>query len=203
MLLTAWRHDFVRTLVGVVGKVNSKDLGSGYDELVTAARKQLAADSLDAARANFSFAADLRYRGQEHAITVPVAGPDAFARNEDAVRARFHELHELRYGHAAAEETIEIVNVRLTVTVARDDPELRGYLQAPWRPEDSRPEQKRDVVFDNPEQPLAARILWRPGLPPGLRFEGPAVIEEPNSTTLVFPGNMAEITPHGHIVITL
>jgi N-methylhydantoinase A len=59
------------------------------------------------------------------------------------------------------------------------------------------------VVFDDPEHPIAARILWRPGLAPGFRFEGPAVIEEPNSTTLVFPGNIAEITAHGHIDITL
>ncbi|OGA15928.1 MAG: hypothetical protein A3G26_02160 [Betaproteobacteria bacterium RIFCSPLOWO2_12_FULL_65_110] len=203
MLLSAWRHDSVRTLVGIVGKLDPKQVGLAYDELIAAARKQLAADSVDAERAAFAFAADLRYRGQEHAITVPVAGADAFARSEEAVRARFHELHELRYGHAAAEETIEIVNVRLTVTVARDDPELRGYLGAPFHAEDPRPEQKRDVVFDDAEQPLATRILWRPGLAPGFRFEGPAVIEEPNSTTLVFPGNLAEITAHGHIVITL
>ncbi|OGA73232.1 MAG: hypothetical protein A3G81_25050 [Betaproteobacteria bacterium RIFCSPLOWO2_12_FULL_65_14] len=203
MLLTAWRHDSVRTLVGIVGTLDPSRVGLAYDELIAAARMQLAADSLDAARAGFAFAADLRYRGQEHTITVPVAGPDAFACGEDAVRARFHEFHERRYGHAASEETIEIVNVRLTVSVARDDPELRGFLAAPFQAEDPRPEQKRDVVFDDPEHPLAARILWRPGLASGFRFEGPAVIEEPNSTTLVFPGNVAEITAHGHIVITL
>jgi N-methylhydantoinase A len=77
---------------------------------------------------------------------------------------------------------------------------LRGYLSAPWRTEDPRPEQKRDVIFD---QPVEARILWRPGLPAGFRFEGPAVVEEPNSTTLVFPGNRVEVTAHGHLVITL
>jgi len=203
MLLTEWRQDSVRTLVGIVGQLDPAQVGLAFEELIAAAHTQLAADSLDAARATFRFAADLRYRGQEHAITVPIAGPDAFARGEETVRARFHALHEHRYGHAAAEETIEIVNVRLTVSVAREDAALQGYLAAPLHAEDARPEQMRDVVFDDPDKPLAARIFWRPGLAPGFRFEGPAVIEEPNSTTLVFAGNVAEITVHGHIVITL
>ena len=59
------------------------------------------------------------------------------------------------------------------------------------------------MIFDDPEAPLAARIVWRPGLPAGYTVEGPAVIEEPNSTTLIHPGDVAEVTPEGHLMITL
>ncbi len=80
---------------------------------------------------------------------------------------------------------------------------LRGWLAAPWLPEASAPEERRPVVFDDPERPADARILWRPALAAGSEIVGPAVIEEPNSTTLLPPGDRAIIDPAGHIVITL
>ena len=62
---------------------------------------------------------------------------------------------------------------------------------------------EREVVFDDPARPLKARILWRPSLAPGFEVEGPAVIEEPHSTTVLFPGDVARITEHGHIVVSI
>ncbi len=203
MLLAEWRHDFVRTLVGPFGAIDPGLIVRAYEDLAAAARAQLASDAIDAARAVFALDADLRYRGQEHAITVPVRSAELLANGDFSVRSRFDELHDARYGHAAPEEAIELVNVRLTVTVAREDAEALRFLSAPYEPGDARAEGKREVVFDDPARPLPARILWRPGLPPGFALEGPAVIEEPNSTTLVFPGDAAEISPHGHIVITV
>jgi N-methylhydantoinase A len=77
------------------------------------------------------------------------------------------------------------------------------WLSEPWQPEDAVPESTRDVVFDDPERPLKTRILWRPSLPVGTNVEGPAVIEEPNSTTLVHPGDVAAVTAAGHLVISI
>src|SRR3989337_4375806 len=51
MLLPAWRHDSVRTLVGIVGTLDPRPEGLAYDELIAAARMQLAADPLDSPRA--------------------------------------------------------------------------------------------------------------------------------------------------------
>jgi len=45
--------------------------------------------------------------------------------------------------------------------------------------------------------------VWRPGLPPGTEIAGPAVIEEPNSTTLLCPGDVARVDPHGHLIISV
>ena len=59
------------------------------------------------------------------------------------------------------------------------------------------------MVFDDPAMPLSALIVWRPGLAPGSVVEGPAVIEEPNSTTLIYPGDRATVTEHGHLDISL
>jgi N-methylhydantoinase A/oxoprolinase/acetone carboxylase beta subunit len=61
----------------------------------------------------------------------------------------------------------------------------------------------RAVVFADPARPVEAFILWRPALGAGMEIKGPAVIEEPNSTTFVPPGDHAVIDPWGNIVITV
>jgi N-methylhydantoinase A len=76
-------------------------------------------------------------------------------------------------------------------------------MAAPFVAEEGRPEQVRDVIFDDPDKPLKARILWRPSLAPGFCVEGPAVIEEPHSTTVLFPGDVARISEHGHMVVSI
>ena len=65
------------------------------------------------------------------------------------------------------------------------------------------PEQRRPVVSTIRECPLEARILWRPALHGGTEIIGPAVIEEPNSTTFIGPGDRAAVNESGHIIVTL
>ena len=201
MLMAQWRHDFVRTLVGELGEIASADAARAFAELRTAGEQALASDQLS--RGRFDFAADLRYRGQEHTIAIPVAVADDLAGDIAATRARLNEQHDRRYGHAAPDQSIEVVNLRLAVTVPRMEDVIARWLSAAWTPTDNAPEQRRNVVFDDPERPVEARILWRPGLATGHEITGPAVIEEPNSTTLVGPGDRAVIDPSGHIILTL
>jgi N-methylhydantoinase A len=59
----------------------------------------------------------------------------------------------------------------------------------------------RDVIFTDAARPLRTRIVWRPSLPAGARIDGPAVIEEPNATTLIHPGDRAVVSDAGHLVI--
>ena len=58
-------------------------------------------------------------------------------------------------------------------------------------------------MFDDRMRPVEARVLWRPSLAAGMEIEGPAVIEEPNATTLIYPGDVAVIGDAGHITITI
>ena len=201
MLMAEWRHDFVRTLIGVLGEIPASDAEHACADLRAAGKQALAADQLAGGR--FELAADLRYRGQEHTIPIPVAGPGDLAGDVAATRARFNAQHDRRYGHAAPDQSIEIVNLRLTVTVPRMEDVIRHWLAAPWTAEAPMPEGMRTVVFDNPAVPLPARVLWRSSLPAGTVIPGPAVIEEPNSATLVGPGDRATVDPSGHLEIDL
>ena len=201
MLMAEWRQDFVRTLIGELDRLEPKVVSQAFRDLGDAGAAALKRDGLSGG--TFKFAADLRYRGQEHTIPLPVAGPDDLVGAAAETRQRFDAQHDSRYGHAAPDQSIEIVNVRLVVTVARMDDTISRWLSAPWQAEPGRAEERRNVVFDDPARPLKARILWRPALAAGAKIAGPAVIEEPNSTTFVPPGDHARVDPWGNIVISL
>ena len=174
-----------------------------FDELTKAGKDQIARDDIPASGADFAFFANLRYVGQEHTIPIPVPGPSALVGDLEPLRGLFHAEHAKRYSQSAPDESMEIVSLRLTVVAAREDELAEEVLSEPWRPESQLGETTREVVFDDPEWPLKTRILWRPSLSAGTRVEGPAVIEEPNSTTLVHPGDVATVTAAGHLVIAI
>jgi N-methylhydantoinase A len=203
MLLAPWRQDFVRTFVGDLAHIDQAVAGAAFDELRNAGNERIALEGLNASDTDMQFAADLRYRGQEHTIPVPLGGADDLAAGgSDALRQTFDRLHDRRYGHAAPDESIQIVNLRLILRATGADTSF-DWMSEPYRPVDAQPDQTRDVIFDDPASPLASRVVWRPGLAPGAVVKGPAVIEEPNSTTLIFPGDVATVTEHGHLDIAI
>jgi len=204
MLLAPWRQDFVRTFVAELADVSEADAAAVMAELSGAAQNRLTGENIERSSAEFQFAADLRYVGQEHTIPIGfAAASDLKSGGSDALRGDFDQAHHTRYGHAAPSERIQVANIRLTLSVPRDGASVTEWLAQPFAAEDGAAEESRDVIFEDPNQPLAARILWRPGLPAGTEVEGPAVIEEPNSTTLLYPGDRMRVSEHGHLIVAV
>ncbi len=201
MLMAQWRQDFVRTLIGELGKVGTDLAATAFAELRAGGEAALARDRLVGGQ--FNFAADLRYRGQEHTIPIAVTGTQDLTTTTEATRARFDAQHDQHYGHAAPDQSIEIVNLRLVVTVPRMQDTIGLWLTEPWKPEGKAAEQRRPVVFADAKRPVETLILWRPRLAAGSEIAGPALIEEANSTTLIGPGDRAAVDAIGNIIVTL
>jgi N-methylhydantoinase A len=201
MLMASWRQDFVRTLYGLLGALDAKQVETVFAELGEAGRAQAARDGIDMKTADFAYLADLRYVGQEHTIAIPVREPAMLSGDFSALRAAFDAEHDQRYGQAAPDEKLEIVNVRLVVTAARADTLAERWLSEKWTPEAPVADQWREVIFTDATKPVRTRIVWRPSLAAGARVEGPAVIEEPNATTLIHPSDIAIVSDAGHLVI--
>lgn len=203
MLMASWRHDFVRTLVGRVGKLDAAVVERIFSELRRDGEEQLARDGIPRDGAKFVFNADLRYVGQEHALPIPMSDASMLTGDIKRVREAFHIEHDQRYGQAAKDEELEIVNLRLVLTAPRADSIAEQSMAEAWKPTDAFAEETRKVIFNDQRNPLDARILWRPSLPAGFVFEGPAVVEEPNSTILIHPGDRVRVTEAGHLVIDI
>lgn len=203
MLMASWRQDFVQTLIGLVGALNIDDVTAVFDELAASGQAQLDQDGIARDTAQFRFFADLRYVGQEHTISIPVETADMLVNDTETMRARFDREHDKRYGQSAPNETMEVASLRLVVTASRGDTVAEDWLAEAWVPTDAESIQYRPVIFDDPDNPVRTQILWRPAMRAGQTVTGPAVIEEPNSTTVIHPGDTLVVTDAGHMIVTL
>ena len=89
------------------------------------------------ARTTIAYAADMRYVGQEHPVTVDLSSAVFKKRDRDAIKRHFDEVHLVRYGTNAPEERAEIVSLQATVTGLLKKPPLekisRGRATPPLR----------------------------------------------------------------------
>jgi N-methylhydantoinase A len=202
MLLAAWRQDFVQTFVSGLASVDGREIDDHFERMAEPGLRQLRADGLDADSLLLVRSVDLRYRGQDHALPVPLERMNLDAQGRAALRGVFDALHERHYGHASPGEPVEIVNLRLSMRVPRDQGLMDRLLAAPYEAGAGKQSaHSRDVSFGDIHKSQAARILWRPTLSAHDVVEGPAVIEEENSTTLLHPGDVARVNEVGVIMI--
>ena len=132
----------------------------------------------------------MRYRGQSYEVAVPVPslrGADDLA---DLVR-RFHDAHRRRYGHMAQAEAVEIVNFQVTAIGRIPKPATEG-IRCGDRSRQSRT-RRRQAYFNADRCPRRAGLASQRPCSPGMRIEGPAIIEEKTSTTVLYPGQRAEV----------
>jgi N-methylhydantoinase A len=142
----------------------------------------------------------MRYVGQGHEITVAL--PARPLRKDDAaeLEAAFERTYRQLYGIAVPRMPVEILSWTLTVaTPAPEPPVLPQHAPAHGPPE----ARGHRLVFDTGTGArVRAAVYARGELPPGARIEGPALIEEDQTTTVVSPGFDAAIDERGYIVLT-
>jgi N-methylhydantoinase A len=192
MLMADLRHDYVQTHYTALAAADFGELAARFDELVALGRDRLAGEGVAPEAMSFERSLDLRYAGQEFALAIPVFELDA-----RRIAARFHEAHERRYGYATPAEEVEMVNLRVVARGARVHPELPpsrvGHADALLG--------SRAVWFS--DTPVECPVFARERLAIGQRVEGPAVIEETTSTTLLWPGDAATVAPGEELVIAV
>jgi N-methylhydantoinase A/oxoprolinase/acetone carboxylase beta subunit len=144
------------------------------------------------------FAADMRYAGQAYEIEVTIDPIDA-----DLVAptvARFHEVYCAAYGHTRPGEPVEFVNLR--AVVGRHPPVLRsGESHLSRTPAASA--HARAVWFSPDAGPVETPVLARAGLAAGRTIVGPAIIEQSDTTTVVYPGHVCEVHGSGSLILTV
>jgi len=214
MLVCDLRQDYVQTLVRDYATVTPEEIQAALTKLLNAGLAALGDPSTRPAASgrnvNVTASAiecrlDLRYRGQEYTVAVPLAGTSFTVADREPTAARFNELHRLLYGHAAPEEALELVGLR--VTVHRDIEKARSFAaEANFRfdvPQTGATPSQRKVYMGERHGFLMTPVYRRADLPPGAKLDGPAIIEEPASTTVVLPNDHVEVARTGELVIEM
>jgi N-methylhydantoinase A len=199
MLLADLRHDYVRTYYRPLADSDFAEIEKGFEGMIAEGCGLLAEEGTERDAITVNRYLDVRYVGQEFAIQTPVTADDLQSGDPERIRAAFDEIHERRFGHQAVDEPVEIVNLRLTVLGRRARsrfPQLAGTAGRALIAE-------RPVIFDDPSAPVRTPIYDRDLLAAGERVEGPAVIWEYASTTLLFAGDTMSVAPSGELIVQL
>jgi N-methylhydantoinase A len=198
MLVADLKHDYVQTFVRELTETSGLELADAFAGLEKLATETLSEEGARAQQIVLRRFLDMRYRGQEYTLPVPLTEDLRAVTDFGEIRSRFDQLHQEHYGHSAPKEPVVMVNLRLSALGRLED----RLPQAPsYREGDEGERGKRPVVFDSGQQPVISPIFLRTGFKAGNRLAGPAIIEEVGATILLYPGDQMEVDEFGHLVI--
>jgi N-methylhydantoinase A len=197
LLISDILYDYSVSRVRPWEEVTPETLADSFSEFRERGRSRLDDEELDPDRMTFERTVDLRYAGQSFELSVPVPSGDLDEEALATVVDRFHERHRQRYGHAYADEPVELVTIRLRARGVVETPDLRPSTTA-GSVTDARRE-RRSVMFDG--EFIETDVYGREALPTGGTFDGPAIVEGTESTVVVRPDQDARIDEYGSIVV--
>ena len=198
MLLADLKHDYVQTFIRELADTSGAEIAAAFAALEKSAADILAEEGAAESQVALRRFLDMRYRGQEYTVPVPVTEDLRTLKDFGEIRARFDALHQQHYGHSAPNEPVMMVNLRLTALGRFGD---RLTPSAVFRVKDRGERGKRAVTFDDAHRGVVCPIYLRSGFTPGDRLDGPAAIEEMGATILLYPGDKMQVEPHGHLAI--
>jgi N-methylhydantoinase A len=199
MLMADVRQDYVRTYYRPLSEADFAQLAAIYEELVAAGGATLEQAGVEQRARAFQYWMDLRYVGQEFWLQIPVTEAQIHAADAAAIQRRFTQIHDQRFGHAAPDEPLELVNVRLTAIGAR--PKIRFSRLASDGSAALRG--RRPIHLDDAARSTSCAVYRRELLAPGVAIDGPAVVEEYASTTVLFAGDRLRVADTGELVVTI
>jgi N-methylhydantoinase A len=201
MLFADLRYDFVRTQYASLEDAAFDEIEKVYRALEQQGRDALASTSVKPQKVEIKRAADMRYVGQEHAVTVDLPMAVFTRKDRDAIKRHFDAQHAQRYGTSAPQERAEIVSLRSTVTGLMRKPPQRKIARGQKAPAKSASSGKRKVYYGGKWH--LTPTYRRDALAAGNRIKGPALIEEYASTTVLMPGDVMEVDALGNLVIAV
>lgn len=197
------RENFVRTHRTLLVTTAAETIRQTIAAIRQQAQSWFADEEITVEDQHVAVSLDLRYVGQNYELSIPIDAEEylrsAGATIVDQLTADFTRAHELSYGHHDSAATVEVINYRCIA---------RAKLHRPPQPLPP-PSQTtlisspvtRAVWFDR-AGPIAAAIYQRDQLKPGDQIQGPAIVEQMDTTTLIRPGSLATVNTANHLTIS-
>ena len=186
-LLVDVRHDLSQTYLALAAEADPGDIEARFAEMEAEAKSRLVKEGVADADMVLQRSIDMMYQGQWRSLQVPVASP--FTSVPDAVNA-FHADHDREYAFRRDDTPVELFRLNLAAIGTVPKAELMRHATNGAGAE---AEESRMVDFDEVEGAVETPIYSHDGLPAGVTIEGPAIVEQLDSTTVIPPGVRAEV----------
>ena len=198
-LVADFRDEFAQTYIRLLADASGTEVADILDGLGGHATAWLEGEGIAGDAQRVIHTADMRYHRQGYEIPVALDPADVRANGLGDLEERFNAMHEQLYGFRMPGTACEIVNLRAVGYGAVPKPELPvgqvGSSDASGAIVD-----EHEVVFDGKRLPT--KIYDRAKLQPGAVLDGPAIVTEFDSTTVVLPGYRASVDANFNLLIT-
>lgn len=206
LLCTDIVHDYVRSELRPMELVPPEHAEEVFQELEARGVAELKEEGIAPDGARFERELDVRYTGQGYELRVSLDGLAASgglsADDMEAARNRFDDHHEKIHGHAAKDRSVEIVSyrVRLRVAVPKYEPvPVSDVTEVPAPAESVKGTR---VVYFTADEATETTLYERDALPIGARIDGPAIVEQFDSTIVVPQSWVGRIDGFGNLILS-
>jgi N-methylhydantoinase A len=203
MLFSDLRYDFVRSVFRRLDSLPFDEIEAIYQAMEDEGRAAIAASQIRPDELVFERAADMRYVGQEHAVTVDLPQQSFVQRDRAGIKQHFDQVHQVRYGTSAPAEPADIVSLRVTVMGRMKKPPRHEVASGQAQPDANALRAHKPVYFRSAGDYVPTPVYRRELLKSGNVFEGPALVEEHASTTVVQPGDAVLVDAFGNLQISI
>lgn len=170
-------------------------LETSFAPLIERGIEEMRSQGFDKSQLQVRLSLDMRYEGQSHELTVPCQ------RGEwRRISGDFHAAHEKRYGYQRREAAVEVVNLRLAVVAPSAPLSLQWDMTADSHTDADLSSGTKPVWFGG--QVMETALYRRGALRPGQTFQGPAIVFQYDTTTVIPPDWRAQVDASGNLLLT-
>jgi N-methylhydantoinase A len=198
LLMSDVKHDYVRSRMTQLHRLDPADVNAMFDTLVAQAREELREDGFGEERISVQRALDMRYAGQGYEMTLPVGEGPLGEADLVTLRQAFDAQHKAMFGHSAPEQPVEIVSYRVRGIGLVPAVEMPRFVPT-GATLDSALRERRRVRFDGAE--VDCPVYQREKIDVGATVEGPAILDQFDCTTVLCPGQVARVDDYKNLIV--
>jgi N-methylhydantoinase A len=188
MLMSDLRHNFVRTYVTTLDDIDARRFKDLFQQMEREGAALLNSEHIPGGRVEYVYSLDMRYIKQYHEVNVVITKGEIERGDIASLAKKFHPEHDRRFGYALEEKgtPVELINMRLTCIGRTEKPR---FIEEKYDGADPSAafKKKRRVYLPLKKEFTEADVFDGHRLRYGNKVEGPAIIEQVNTTTFVTP----------------
>jgi N-methylhydantoinase A len=200
--VTDLKHEYSLTYIRRTEELDYAEFTQLYDDLAAEGCARLEREGVSHTEMSFLRQIEMRYVGQSYELTLTVPAGELSQEKIAHVVEQFNDEHDRVYGYSSPGEPTEFVNLRLTAMGNISKPKHEEV--EPLGPDglNAALQGRRSVYFAEAGGLVDCPIYTRHKLGSGAALDGPAIVTEMDSTTVLHPGSQMKVDRYGNLLIT-